>query len=227
MANPPQQRALRLIETESVPDDADEHDAELREEIAGFEGRISNLEHELRGVTEQEMETARQLETRRTRRSALQRQLWEERDEEGRLKLEAATAAREAMLVDAEREAAGITSQAADQGDDLIAEAKREGAAIVEIGRERLETLEEDAARRAVELDTEHRALSMELEVMRTLYDELQSTLKLVAENLFNELVAAKSSMAELDQEFSPRLPKPKRRTEDVRPTAKASPEDV
>ena len=62
---------------------------------------------------------------------------------------------------------------------------------------------------------------------MRTLYDELQSTLKLVAENSFKELVAAKSSMAQLDQEFSPRLPKPNRRTEDVRPTAKAPPEDV
>ena len=131
------------------------------------------------------------------------------------------------MLVDAEREAAEVTSEAVDQGDALIAEAKREGAAIVEMGRERLETLEEDAARRAVELDTEHRALSMELEVMRTLYDELQSTLKLVAENSFKELVAAKSSMAQLDQEFSPSLPKPKRRTEDVRPTAEAPPEDV
>jgi hypothetical protein len=227
MSSPPQGRALRLIETEAAPIDADQDDAELREEIAGSEERISSLEHELRGVTGQEIETARQLETRRTRRSALQRQLLEEREEQGRMKLEAATAAREAMIVDAEREAAGITSRAASQGDDLLAEAKREGATIVEMGRERLETLEGDAARRAVELDTEHRALSTELEVMRTLYDELQSTLKLVAENSFKELVAAKSSMAQLDQEFSPKLPTPKRRTEDVRPTPKAPLKDV
>ena len=226
MANPPQGRALRLIETEAAPIDADQDDAELREEIAGSEERISSFEDELRGVMEQEIETARQLETRRTRRSAVQRQLWEEQEEQGRLKLEAATAAREAMLVDAEREAAEVTSEAVDQGDALIAEAKREGAAIVEMGRERLETLEEDATRRAVELDTEHRALSTELDVMRTLYDELQSTLKLVAENSFKELVAAKSSMAQLNQEFSPTLTTPKRRTEDAAPRAKAPPEE-
>lgn len=226
MANPPQGTALRLIETEAAPIDADQDDAELREEIAGSEERISSFEVELRGVMEQEIETARQLETRRTRRSALQRQLWEEQEEQGRLKLAAATAAREAMLVDAEREAAEVSSEAVDQGDALIAEAKREGAAIVEMGRERLETLEEDATRRADELDTEHRALSTELDVMRTLYDELQSTLKLVAENSFKELVAAKSSMAQLDQEFSPRLPTPKRRTEDAAPRAKAPSEE-
>jgi hypothetical protein len=197
MPSPSQEIALSLVEEGFEP--GDESLSELRQQIAATEARISDLERNLTGVTKQEVETARQLETRRTRRTALDRQLGDERKEEARLRLEESIAAQTAVLVDAENEASQITKQAREEADEILADSRRENAAIVEAGRERLAVLEEDAARRAVELDAEYQARSEELRIMETLYDELQSTLKLVAETSIKRLVDTQSSLAQLD----------------------------
>lgn len=188
-----------LVEDGFEQSDGEESLSEIREQIAATEARILDLERDLSGVAEQEAETARQLETRHTRRTALDRQLGDERREEARLKLEESVAAQTAVLVDAENEASQILKQARQEADEILVESKRERAAIVEAGRERLGALEEDAARRAVELDAEHQARSEELRIMETLYDELQSTLKLIAETSIKRLVDTQSSLAQLD----------------------------
>jgi DNA repair exonuclease SbcCD ATPase subunit len=199
MSSSPQEIALMLVEDGFELNDGDESLSEIRQQIKATEARISDLERDLTGVTKQEAEMARQLETRRTRRTALDRQLGEERKEEARLRLEESIAAQTAVLVDAENEASQITKQARQEADEILADSRRESAAIVEAGRERLAVLEEDAARLAVELDAEHHARSEELRIMETLYDELQSTLKLVAETSIKRLVDTQSSLAQLD----------------------------
>lgn len=197
MPSSSQEFALRLVEEGF--ETGDESLSEMHQQIAATETRISDLERDLTGVTEQEAETARQLETRRTRRTALNRQLGDERKEEARLRLKESIAAQTAVLVGAENEASQITERAREQADEILAESKRESAATIEAGRERLGALEEDAARRAVEIDAEHQARSEELRIMETLYDELQSTLKLVAETSIKRLVDTQSSLAQLD----------------------------
>jgi hypothetical protein len=199
MPSSTQEIALRLVEEGFEQNNGEESLGDIHQLIAATEARIVDLERDLTGVTEQEAETARQLETRRARRTVLDRQLGDERKKEARLRLEESIAAQTAVLVDAENEASQITKQAREEADEILAESKRESAAIVGAGRERLGALEEDAARRAVELDAEHQARSDELRIMETLYDELQSTLKLVAETSIKRLVDTQSSLARLD----------------------------
>jgi hypothetical protein len=199
MPSSTQEIALRLVEEGFEQNNGEESLGDIHQLIAATEARIVDLERDLTGVTEQEAETARQLETRRARRTVLDRQLGDERKKEARLRLEESIAAQTAVLVDAENEASQITKQAREEADEILAESKRESAAIVGAGRERLGALEEDAARRAVELDAEHQARSDELRIMETLYDELQSTLKLVAETSIKRLVDTQSSFARLD----------------------------
>lgn len=230
MSSSPQKTPLSLVGEEPDPSDVDSDLSELRHQIADSEARLSSLESELGVVAEQEMEATRQLETRRTRRIALDRQLAVELEEAARLKLAEAAAARHAILVDSERKAANITEQALEKAADILAEAERERDAIVKADEERLRTLEEDAAQRAVELDAKHQTLSNELQVMQTLYDELQSTLKLVAETSIKELAEAQSSLDPADQEEPPQVAEPgdslSRRVLDGEFSLGASPED-
>lgn len=111
-------------------------------------------------------------------------------------------AAHESALAATELEAAKLLDQAAAHAYD-----------IVEDGLQQLKSLEE-----------EQRALAMELDVTRTLYDELQSTLRHVAESSISELVEARSSLAEIEAADSPRISKPQRRSEDVRPPPRPAP---
>ena len=118
-----------------------------------------------------------------------------------------------AVLAEVEQEAAQIRNDANERAHAIIADAEREAAAILEAGRERFQRLEEDALQRAEQLDARHQELTMELEVMGTMYDELQSTLKLVAETAFNDLTEAKTSLMQLDED---RTPLPQRRSYDA-----------
>ena len=111
-------------------------------------------------------------------------------------------AAHESALAATEHEVAKVRDQASAQADD-----------IVEGGRQQLKSLEE-----------EQRALAMKLDVTRALYDELQSTLRNVAESAISELVEARSSLAEIEAAQSPRTPKPQRRSDDERPPPRPAP---
>jgi hypothetical protein len=60
--------------------------------------------------------------------------------------------------------------------------------------------LVDDAPRRMADLDTEHRELTHRLGVMETIYQELVTTLKLVAEISTEELVETQDSLQQLDR---------------------------
>ncbi len=81
----------------------------------------------------------------------------------------------------------------------MVAMARREAVAIVDAGRDEVSALEDDAARRVADLDTEHRKLTHRLGVMETICDELRATLNLVAEIAVEELVETQDSLKQLD----------------------------
>jgi chromosome segregation ATPase len=204
------ENGLRVVGEDFDLVGADRDLDELHDLVGAAEERVSGLESELGQLVGQETETARQLETRRTRRAVVEQQLREEREEVDRLTLAETSSLRNATRVeaeellagariDAEREAAQITEQASAQADDILTEARGESAALLDAGREDLKALEEEAAQRIVELDGEQQALTHRLGVLETLYNELQATLKLVAETSITELAEAQSSLVEFD----------------------------
>jgi len=202
----PQEIPLRLIDGLAAPNDAADDRSDLPSQVGAADELSANLERELNAVIDQEADTARKLDTRRTRRAVLEQQLSEAREETARLAIEKALAARNAMLIESEEmvaarriEAIEIIDQARQQADDILAGAERESTAIVDEGRERLRALEEDAVLRATQLDSKHKALTGRLQVMETLYDELQATLKLVAETSIQDLGASQRSLRQLD----------------------------
>jgi cell division septum initiation protein DivIVA len=81
----------------------------------------------------------------------------------------------------------------------MVAIARREAVAIVDAGRDEVRALEDDAARRVADLDTEHRKLTHRLGVMETICDELRTTLNLVAEISIEQLVETQYSLKQLD----------------------------
>jgi len=101
----------------------------------------------------------------------------------------------QATRVEAEHEASQVTKRAYNKANEMIAMARQEGVAIVDAGREEVTALENDAAQRMADLDTEHQELTHRLGVMETTYDELLATLKLVAETSINELVKTLDSV--------------------------------
>jgi len=187
----------------------DEEGAGLVEEAASEE-RIANLEGELKGAVDQEAETAQRFDSERWRRAALDQELHEAREEAARLMLDEASQTSSAMRaeavellqasrVQAEREAGRVTKRAFEQANEMVAIARREAVAIVDAGRDEVSALEDDAARRMADLDTEHRKLTHRLGVMETICDELRATLKLVAEISIEELVETQDSVKQLD----------------------------
>jgi chromosome segregation ATPase len=199
-----------LVNEDSDPSEADEDLSDRHQQVAAAEGHIAKLLSELEEAAEQEADTARQLDTERIRRAALDQQLYEVRTEAARLMLDEATQIRNAMVaeaealletsrIEAEREASRITKQTFDQAKEMLAEARREGAAIVDAGQEKLSALEGDAAERVAALNAEHRELTQRLRVMETLYSELQETLQLVAETSVKELAETQESLKQLD----------------------------
>jgi len=188
----------------------DEESAGLVEDAASEEG-IANLEGELKEAVDREAETAQRFDSERWRRAALDQQLHEAREEAARLMLDEASQTSSAMRaeavellqatrVQAEREAGRVTKRAFEQANEMIAMARREAVAIVDAGREEVRALEDDAAQRMADLDTEHRGLTYQLGVMDTICDELVATLKLVAEVSIEQLVETQYSLKQLDR---------------------------
>jgi len=188
----------------------DEEGAALAEDTASEE-RIANLEGELKGAADQEAETAQRFDNERWRRAALDQQLHQAREEAARLMLDEVSQASSAMRaeaeeflqasrVEAEREAGRLTKRAFDKANEMIAMARREAVAIMDAGRDEVRTLEDDAARRVADLDTEHQKLTHRLGVMETICDELRATLKLVAEISIEQLVETQYSLKQLDR---------------------------
>ncbi len=219
MSDSPNGAALNLVIDEGFdPSEVDESLNKIHQRVAASEERIANLERELGKAADEEAETARQLDTERKRRAALDQQLHDARGEATRLSLDEASQTRNAMAaeaealletsrIEAEREASKITKQTFDQAKKMLAEAKREGMAIVDAGREKLNALEADAAQRIAALDAEHRELTHRLRVMETLYNELRETLQLVAETSVKELAEAQESLEQLDPVKTPGPP--------------------
>jgi len=187
----------------------DEEGAAMVEDAASEE-RIANLEGELKEAADQEAETAQRFDSERWRRAALDQELHEAREEAARLMLDEASQTSSAMRaeavellqasrVQAEREAGRVTKRAFEQANEMVAIARREAVAIVDAGRGEVRALEDDAARRVADLDTEHRKLTHRLGVMETICDELRATLKLVAEISIEQLVETQYSLKQLD----------------------------
>jgi hypothetical protein len=179
-------------------------------EDAASEERIANLEGELKEAADQEAEMAQRFDSERWRRAALDQELHEAREEAARLMLDEASQTSSAMRaeavellqasrVQAEREAGRVTKRAFEQANEMVAMARREAVAIVDAGRDEVSALEDDAARRAADLDTEHRKLTHRLGVMETICDELRATLNLVAEISIEQLVETQYSLKQLD----------------------------
>ena len=178
---------------------------------AASEEHIANLEGELKEAADQEAETAQRLDRVHKRKSTLDQQLHEAREQATRLMHKEASQTRAAVVaeaeeflqaarVEAEAEADRVTKHASDKADEMIAIARREAVAIVDAGRDEVRALEDDAARRVADLDTEHRKLTHRLGVMETICDELRATLKLVAEISIEQLVETQYSLKQLDR---------------------------
>jgi cell division septum initiation protein DivIVA len=232
LSDSPQEISLGLVAENADSHQSDEDFDELGDGLIASEERIATLQGELEAVAEQETEMARELDTRRELRATVERQLFEVRKEAARLMLIEASRTRGAMLaeaeesleasrLDAEREAGRIIKTASDQAHNLLAEARRDADAILDDGRERLSALEAEIADRVADLDTERQDLAHQLSTMATIYDNLQATLQLVAETSIKELVAAKSSLAQLD----PSTPNtPRRRSSEKQPSSDPDP---
>lgn len=210
MTSQPQEIALRLIDGDT-PTEAGNDRNDLRSQVETAEMRSAEVERELDVVIDQEAEATRRLETRRSRRGALEQELHAALKELARLTQEEALASGNTMLIEAEEavaarlgEAARITQQAQQEAEQIIAEAKAESAALVDQGRERLLALEEDAITRATELDNRHRVLTERVQVMEALFNELQATLKVVAESSIEDLGASQDSLRQLDESHPP-----------------------
>ena len=186
-------------------------------------------------AADQEAETVRQLDTERTRRAVLDQQLREAREEATRFRLDEATHSRDAMAaeaealletsrVEAEHEASKIKKQTFSQAKEMLAAAQREATAIVDAGREELKVLEADATQRVDDLETERQELVDRLAVMETLYDELQETLRLVAETSVKELAEAQESLHRADPPTTQRPPPSE--TTDEQTTPGSPPQD-
>ncbi len=201
-----------LVHEDSVPGDVVDGDLyELHQQVVASEERIANLEGELGEAVDQEAETAQRFDSERQQRAALDQQLHQAREEATRLSLDEASQTRNAMRaeadellqasrVEAEREAGQLTKRAFDEANDMIAMARREAVSIVDAGREQVKALEDDAAQRMADLDTEHQELTHRLGMMETTYDELVATLKLVAETSIEDLVNKQDSLKQLDR---------------------------
>jgi len=187
----------------------DEEGAGLVEDAAS-ENHIANLEGELKEAADQEAEMAQRFDSERWRRAALDQELHEAREGAARLMLDGASQTSSAMRaeaeellqasrVEAEREAGRVSKRAFEQANEMIAMARREAVAIVDAGRNEVSALEDDAARRMADLDTEHQELTHRLGVMETFCDELVATIKLVAEISIEQLVETQYSLKQLD----------------------------
>jgi chromosome segregation ATPase len=235
MHSSPHEAGLSLVDQESVPGEVDEEPDEVHQRVAVSEELIAKLQRELEGVADQEAEIAQRLDSDRQRRAALDRQLHKARKEAASLMLAEASQTSSAMLAEAEQslqdsrlEAGRIAKEAFDQAKEMIAEskemvaeAKAEGVAIVVAGQKKLSAFEDDAAQRLADLDSEYHELTQRLGVMETVYNELQATLRLVAETSLEELVTTQESVKQLDSmetQDSPPEPKIERTTSESPP---------
>ncbi len=211
MSDTPPRAALSLVHEDSVSGDVDGDLYELHQQVVASEDHIANLEGELGEAADQEAETAQRFDNERQRRAALDQQLHQAREEGAHLILDEASQTRDALRaeadellqasrVEAEREAGQFTKRAFDEANDMIAMARREAVSIVDAGREEVKALEDDAAQRMADLDTEHQELTHRLGIMETTYDELVATLKLVAETSIGDLVNKQDSLNQLDR---------------------------
>jgi len=179
---------LSLVhEEDPVPGEVDGDLDEVDQQLAASEEHIANLEGELKEATDQEGETAQRLDSERQRRAALDQQLHEARKETTIRMLHKASQTRNTIVAGAEELLQASRVQA-----------EHEAVAIVDAGREQVRALEDDAAQRMADLDTEHRKLTHRLSMMETIYGGLRETLK-VAETSLNELIEAQESLKQLD----------------------------
>jgi len=195
---------LRVVEEDSAAAEAvGELVVDLRQKVLDSEGHVVSLEQQLVKSVELETDAARQLDLRRTYRVAVDQQLHDAREEAARLMVDEASQRRDATVAgavaEAELEVSRVTKETFDQAKEMLAEARRESAAIVDGGREELSVVEADAARRVADLSVERQELARRLVVMERLYNQLQETLKLVVETSIEELGVTPDSLKQLD----------------------------
>ncbi len=207
----PDEAPLSSVDEDVVPGEVDGDLYELHQQVVASEDHIAKLEGELKGAADQEAETAQRFNNERQQRVALDQQLHQAREEATRLSLDEASQTRntiraeaeellQATRVEAERESGQVTKRAFNEANDMIAMARREAVTIVDAGREQVRALEDDAAQRMADLDTEHQELTHRLGIMETTYDQLVATLKLVAETSIADLVNKQDSLKQLDR---------------------------
>ena len=207
---------------------------ELSQQVAASEQLVADLERKLSQAATQEAELAHELDIQRARRAAVAEELRGAHEQALAVSVAEATRRGDAILSeakafsdtarkDAEREATRITKQAFAEARETIAGAEQKGAALLEARQQELVAVEAEATRRVEELETEHEALTHRVDLAKTIYEELQNTLKLVAKTSLTELAEAKASLARLDLD---RPTTPQRRSNNQRPSPSAKPTD-
>ena len=196
--------SLRVVEEDSAAAEAaGELVVDLRQQVLDSQDHVVSLEQQLVKAVELATDAARQLDLRRTYRVGVDQQLHDARGEAARLMVDEASQRRDATVAgavaEAELEVSRVTKETFDQAKEMLAEARRESAAIVDGGREELSVVEADAARRVADLSVERKGLTRRLAVMERLYNELQETLKLVVETSIEELGVTPDSLKQLD----------------------------
>lgn len=216
----PDKPPLTLVEpgTDSNPDSGDASDST-------HEQRIADLESSLSVAAAKEAELVQQLEDQRTRRAELIEQVRSAHQDAIAASAAEATRRHDAIVAEAEsfyessrqdalREAKQITDQALSKAETRLAEAKEEAEAVIAERLREFASEEAAAEQRIEELESQEAAVRGRLEIAQQLYEELQDTLKAVAEASIKELAEAKTSMAQIQP---PASPLPRRRAEDAR----------
>ena len=196
--------SLRVVgEDSAAAEAAGEPVVDLRQQVLDSQGHVISLEQQLAKAIELETDAARQLDLRRTYRVAVDQQLHDAVGVAAHLMVDEASQKRDATVAgavaEAELEVSRVTKETFDQAKEMLAEARRESAAIVDAGREELGAVEADAARRVADLSIERQELTRRFGVMERLYNELQETLELVVETSIEELAITQDSLKQLD----------------------------
>ncbi len=171
---------------------------EIRERVGRAEDLVATLERDLGRASDQEAAKGEEFNFERARRVALELKLHAARVEEARLLVEEASAAGDALLAQAERNARKLTEAADRLAEQTLTDARVEADAIIEAGQARLDALEAEASRRGAELANQNQRLEGRLAALQQRHDELQETLQFVADIALEQLAEAQQAVTRL-----------------------------
>ena len=179
----------------------DDHLAQLAVAAQETETRLHALEAELRDSIRDVAALERRVDSETQRAEALEREVEAARENEDavRLMLQEASKTRTAMITESEEAARAVLREADAQAEEILQKAHDTRAAMEREAAEHQDALRAFADKRAADLDARLRLSEDRLRLMSSLYDELKSTLQLVATTSIDELIEAQKVLEPLE----------------------------